>query len=177
MDDDLILELVDDNDEEPLEIVDGNDDQLELSHDQPVVNRDYEKLVNRPQINGVELVGNKSASELSLLSQNMHSTSYWDSHGDYVPDEGEIIIYTDRSYINGTYYAGIKIGDGLAYVADLPFVGDDAAERIKELLQTALTRHIQDKVLHITNEERAFWNGKLNYSVDEEGETLILNRM
>lgn len=35
------------------------------------VSDDYERLLNKPSINGIELVGNKSAKELSLLTNNL----------------------------------------------------------------------------------------------------------
>lgn len=90
----------------------------------------------------------------------------------YIPEAGRIIIYSDKSIIDGVAYPGIKIADGLAYVVDLPFVGDDVTSRIISLLES----HINDKSIHITDTERQFWNNKINYELDESDENLIINR-
>lgn len=113
-------------------------------------------------------------------SSKIGSTYYWDyEHMDYVPLRGEIIIYDDKGTTDdGESIPGIKIGDGMAYVVDLPFVGDDdraiVAERLGELT-TTLDDHINNRLIHITDSERNFWNAKLNCRVNDE-ETLIFNR-
>ena len=103
------------------------------------------------------------------------STSEWSTQSSYIAPAGTIIIYTDHgSYIkNNTTIVvpGIKISDGLAYIVDLPFVGDDVKADIMDELNT----HINDQVRHITSAERTFWNNKLNCEVT--GETLQLNRL
>ena len=102
------------------------------------------------------------------------TTSYWDSCVGYVPDEGEIIVYSDYASTivdgNTVPVPGIKIGSGNGYVQDLAFVGQPEAETILS--------HIQNDVCHITAAERTSWNKKLN--VDDlhetDGETLIFIR-
>ena len=99
------------------------------------------------------------------------TTDNWDRQTTLVPKRGQIIIYLDRDRIaddvgNVIYVPGIKIGDGTAYVVDLPFIDDAQAIYLAE--------HINDRTLHITQQEREFWNNKLNY--DLNGETLMLNR-
>ena len=100
-----------------------------------------------------------------------NSTAYWDKQITYVPRVNEIIIYTDHKQIDEDGVVkdvpGIKIGDGNAYVVDLPFV-DEASGR-------ELEGHINDSVVHITNDEREFWNNKLNFDI--EGENLIFTRL
>jgi hypothetical protein len=105
------------------------------------------------------------------------STAEWDAHSSYIAPEGTICIYTDH----GTYtdknentitVPGIKISDGLAYVVDLPFIGDDVANAIRN----ELNEHINDNIRHITNAERIFWNNKLNCNDTVTGEVLVLNR-
>ena len=102
------------------------------------------------------------------------TTAEWTAHNTFVAPAGTVIIYTDRgSYTsnNGTIVVpGIKIGDGLAYAVDLPFVGDDVAAAIR----SELNDHINDNVKHITSAERTFWNNKLNCNIS--GEILQLNR-
>lgn len=91
---------------------------------------------------------------------------------DYRPLEGMLVVYTDYKQIddgqgNITYVPGIKVGDGNAYLIDKPF--------ITESLDKELTEHINDMVKHITQEEREFWNNKLNY-VEPEDDLLEFTR-
>lgn len=41
-------------------------EKLDLGNSVPVVIRDYEKLYNKPMINGVELIGNKTSVQLLI---------------------------------------------------------------------------------------------------------------
>ena len=100
-------------------------------------------------------------------------TEYWNSQIGYIPGNGDIIVYTDKGVIDdgsGTTknVPGIKMGDGLAYCVDLPFVGDDIAKTLIE--------HINDLSKHVTEEERARWNNKINCENYVQEETLVLNR-
>ena len=69
----------------------------------------------------------------------------------------------------------IKVGTGNAYVQDLAFVD----EKTRDILMA----HIQDHDMHVTLQEKVFWNNKIN--IDDayaqvhhelEGETLVFNR-
>lgn len=102
----------------------------------------------------------------------VRTTAEWNERMMYIPKVGRIIVYSDRNVIDGVAYPGVKIGDGLAYVVDLPFVGDDVASRIMALIE----EHIQNEQIHVTEAERTFWNNKINYEMDDSGETLIINR-
>lgn len=99
------------------------------------------------------------------------TTEEWNQRISYIPKKGEILVWSDRNVISGVPYAGLKIGDGLAYAVDLPFVGDDVAAGILQTLQD----HISDTQIHITEEEREIWNNKINYDIN--GEELILTRL
>lgn len=126
---------------------------------------DYNSLRNKPTLNGVEIAGNLTSQSLYIVSEN--SVAGWTENPTYVPRAGEIVLYTDYAHDDeGNPIPAIKVGDGNAYVADLPFVGDD--------VRLNLLEHINDTVSHVTDAERAFWNNKLNYDV--EGEELFFNR-
>jgi hypothetical protein len=56
----------------------------------------------------------------------------WRSAVNFIPKRGEIIIYEDD---NNYSLVGMKVGDGINYVADLPFI--DSA------LQTYLMQQIE----------------------------------
>lgn len=103
------------------------------------------------------------------------TTSNWNNHRSFIPMLGEIIIYTDHGQIDDGYgnlinVPGIKIGDGNAYLIDLPFVGNDVRY---EILQQ-LNAHENNTNIHVTQADRDFWDNKLNYTINNE--TLIFNR-
>lgn len=104
------------------------------------------------------------------------TTENWNAVRSFIPMRGEIIIYTDHGKIEDEYHnrinvPGIKIGDGSAYLIDLPFVNDD----VRYQILTELRMHSGNTDIHVTAEEKTFWNNKLNCIV--EGENLILNRI
>lgn len=98
------------------------------------------------------------------------TTANWSTKTSYVPASGDIIIYTDKDTVadGGTnkQVPGIKIGDGNAYVVDLPFVDAAIAGQIND--------HISNANIHVTSNEKTFWNNKLNFALN--GETLLFNR-
>ena len=115
------------------------------------------------------------------------TTIHWNNARGFVPMAGEVIIYDDyqiKTWQVEEYgeivtktenIPGIKIGDGNAYVQDLPFIDED--------LRDKLITHINNSEIHTTLAEKLFWNNKVN--VDDvyeqihdelENETLIINR-
>lgn len=112
--------------------------------------------------------------KLDAIGIHYNTTHYWNCLTGYIPAAGEIIIYSDYDVVTvdgvTKYVPGIKIGSGNGYVQDLAFVGDN--------IIADLTEHIEDNIRHLTAEERAFWNNKLNVDDSAEvlNETLIFNR-
>lgn len=93
------------------------------------------------------------------------TTEWWSQHSSMISQEGFIYIYTDHQRLNGADIPGVKIGTTNAYVIDLPFVDD------------VYSAHIADTIIHITNEEREFWNNKVTAYVDPTKEDkLILSK-
>lgn len=78
-----------------------------------------------------------------------NTTAGWNEQGMLVSKANTLYIYTDYQVIDGDTIAGIKVGDGNAYLIDLPFT------------DKALMSHIADNTRHITNSEREFWNNKV----------------
>lgn len=124
-----------------------------------------------------------SATINARIQLKRDTTANWNAARGFVPMAGEVIIYTDydsyQKEINGrvktVLIPGIKIGDGGAYVQDLPFVDED--------LRDTLMDHINNMDLHVTLGEKAFWNNKINVddayeAVHDEliDEMLVLNR-
>ena len=101
----------------------------------------------------------------------VNTTDYWNRQIGYIPDRGDIIVYSDyNGGVDGStegYVPGVKIGDGSAYCIDLPFITDAIAQQ--------LLAHIADTTVHVTEADRDFWDNKLN--CEANGETLILTRM
>lgn len=104
------------------------------------------------------------------------TTANWNSHPSIIPMRGEVIIYTDHSQITDEFgdtvnVPGIKIGDGNAYLIDLPFVGADVRYQILHELR----EHSGNTAIHVTAEEKTFWNNKLNCTISDGN--LTLNRL
>ena len=110
------------------------------------------------------------ATTLNGIKMEVGSTVEWQARLNYIPNKGDILVYTDKEILSDNITVpGIKIGDGLAYGIDLPFVGDDIAED--------LLNHIKDTTIHITAAERTKWNNKINCEDSVNNETLILTRL
>lgn len=78
------------------------------------------------------------------------TTAGWSAQTSLVSKKDTLYVYTDhKTDAQGNKVAGIKAGDGLAYVVDLPFT------------DAICTEHIADSTRHITQTERDFWNNKV----------------
>ena len=115
------------------------------------------------------------------------TTANWNNTANFIPKAGEVIIYDDyevKTYTVKEYgqtiektvsIPNIKIGTGNAYVQDLPFVDEQTREMLLD--------HINNQNIHVTLQDKQFWNNKVN--IDDayaqinqklEDETLIFNR-
>ena len=100
-----------------------------------------------------------------------NTTAYWNAQPDLVSESSIIYVYTDYKttqdeHGNITYVPGIKVGDGNAYLIDLPFVIGNDSE---------LMTHVLDSEAHVTQAEREFWNNKVRPIIsDSDQEKLIL---
>ena len=63
-----------------------------------------------------------------------------------------------------------EIGDGKSYLIDLPFFND--ISNFNDIFMD----HINNKVIHVSMEDRMFWDNKLNLFLREQEQNLILNR-
>lgn len=90
-------------------------------------------------------------------------TATWNSQAQLVSQQGYIYIYSDHQQdSSGNDIPGIKVGDGNAYLIDLPF----STKLIDE--------HIADAVAHITSAERDFWNNKVTCYIDDNNITRLV---
>lgn len=103
--------------------------------------------------------------------------SEWNSDRDFMSQKNVLYIYSDYKSIKRDgeqiLIPGLKIGDGTTYLIDLPFVNDTS--KGSELEQLILD-HINNKVIHISAEERNFWNNKLNLLLQPDTQALVFNR-
>lgn len=91
----------------------------------------------------------------------------WAANLSYVPARGEIIVVTDYAQdANGDNVAALKVGDGLAYAADLPIVMQSLEETVRA--------HVDNSGIHVTAAEKASWNAKWRgYMSSVSGEELV----
>lgn len=89
---------------------------------------------------------------------------YWNSQPDLVGRKSHIYVYSDfgETEIDGKVVAvpNIKIGDGNAFLIDNPFLTASMDEILK--------MHIDDSSVHISADERDFWNNKVRCFIDPE---------
>lgn len=108
----------------------------------------------------------------SSASFEIHTSQEWSAGpGSVISEQGVLYIYSDGYELEDhTKIPRIKIGDGLAYISDLPF--------FDEAIRRDLLDHIDDLDIHVTPAEKAAWWNKLN--VDDSQEivdgALMLNR-
>ena len=111
----------------------------------------------------------KAVEEAGFRHIYYDTTANWNAQTTMVSEAGAIYIYSDYSTVDGVSVPGIRIGDGLAYLADLPFASQET--------MSILTRHINDSDIHITARERAFWNNKVTSVLDRlDAENLVLTK-
>lgn len=93
---------------------------------------------------------------MELLAQKKEilsdTTSGWNSKVGLISSKDTIYVYTDYAESDGKKIPNIKIGDGNAYLIDLPFIA----------------------VSGITEEQIASWDNKVSVSIDpNDPENLI----
>ena len=100
----------------------------------------------------------------ALLKQHIPiigTTAYFEGVKTTVPPRGQLVIFSDlreRTNSEGSKIisAGIKIGDGEKTIEQLPFI------------DWFYWNHIKDANIHVTSEQKIFWNNKISCKVDDE---------
>ena len=128
-----------------------------------------------------------SATVNTRIQLKRDTTEHWNNARGFIPLAGEVIVYTDyetKTYTVEEYgetvtktveIPNIKVGTGNAYVQDLPFVDEKTRDILME--------HINNHDIHVTLQEKLFWNNKINIDDSEDivhdelsDEVLVLNR-
>lgn len=90
-------------------------------------------------------------------------TASWNSQPQLVSQVGVIYIYSDyKKDTEGNNIPGLKVGDGNAYLIDVPF------------LTKLIDAHILDNIRHITSSERDSWNNKVTCYIDVNNSTRLV---
>ena len=104
----------------------------------------------------------------ALLKQHIPiigTTAYFEGVKTTVPPRGQLVIFSDLRSIEVTNSdsskstitsAGIKVGDGIKTIEQLPFI------------DWFYLDHINDKNIHVTKEQKTFWDNKITCKVDDE---------
>lgn len=114
-------------------------------------------------------ITNINKNKLNFYSDTVEG---WKSKIHYVAEKNTMYIYIDykKDEDQDFYIPGIKLGDGKTYLIDLPFLNNINSDIDKQILQ-----HVKNKDIHITSQQRLFWNNKLNLTMDNEN--LVFNRL
>ena len=104
----------------------------------------------------------------ALLKQHIPiigTTAYFEGVKTTVPPRGQLVIFSDLRSIGITKSdgskstitsAGIKVGDGIKTIEQLPFI------------DWFYWDHLNDANIHVTAEEKTFWNNKISCEVNDE---------
>lgn len=115
-------------------------------------NINVEMEVNSSGLVNIALLGSMGGNCSKIFYK---TTTEWNKYPGEMSQPGAIYIYSDYMEYEGRNMAGFKIGDGLAYIIDLPFV------------DKVYSDHVQDAVRHVTQTEREFWNNKVRCYISE----------
>lgn len=95
----------------------------------------------------------------------------WNSMTTLIAEQGHIYVYADyqtREDEGDTIYIpAIKIGDGVSYLIDMPYLVSGNDETFID--------HINNWAIHVSDNDRTSWNNKVSTSVIESEEELIFS--
>ena len=132
--------------------------------------KDYNKLENKPSIEGIILEGDIRLPEIGVRSIQYHTEAEWNAQSTLLTTEGAIYIYSDHTKIidpdtrEVTVIPAIKIGDGVSYLSQLPFLGEDTSQETEkkiEILTRSVDEHIGNETIHVSGEDRIDWDSKV----------------
>ena len=107
----------------------------------------------------------RKIEEAIYITKEVHTatTEEWNSTPELMTRDGHVYVYTDHAQDSeGNDIPGIKIGTGREYLIDAPFIDAVYAE------------HIVNDIIHITQEEREFWNDKVRCYIDENNDEKLI---
>lgn len=146
------------------------------------VEKDYDQLINKPSIEGIVLEGDTLLSELNAATLLYHTEAEWEERSALITTKGTIYVYSDHTKIidpSGgiTIIPAIKIGDGVSYLSELPFIGGGASPEVEEELhevENTVNTHVADDAAHVSEEDREEWNRKVSAKQDEDNPEMLI---
>ena len=107
----------------------------------------------------IVLTGSDESKSQAELPYWYMTTAEWEKQPSMVSEPGALYIWSDyRQDEQGNNIPGVRIGDGNAYVTDLPFQDGD------------FLAHIQNTDIHVTAEQKAYWDDKITCYIDPNNE-------
>lgn len=123
------------------------------------------KIIDLTRLGEYDLLLKEYIKQKGLDSIKVNTTAAWTLQTDYVPPIGQLVIYIDGNVVDGKNYPKFKVGDGNAYVVDLPFTEGE--------FEATLTDHINNATLHFSEADREKLANSVILSLD--GENLIFD--
>ena len=106
---------------------------------------------------------NGLGSDLAMI--RIKTEAEWNSTPRLVSERNVLYIYTDHDTVDGHYVPAMKYGDGVTYLIDMAFITDNS---------TTLFTHINNSNIHVTLQEKNFWNNKVRCYVDNVNPELMV---
>lgn len=100
-----------------------------------------------------------------LSVTHIDTTANWNAQRTLIGQEGHIYVYSDHDTVDGQNIPGIKIGDGVSYLIDNPFVDSNTS---------TVLNHINNSNVHVTSNEKLFWNNKVRCYLDSDNSENVI---
>ena len=98
-------------------------------------------------------------SKAEILSNTVDG---WNQQPQLVAEKNKLYVYTDYKLIDGNPVPGFKVGDGTSQLIDMPFSNEPFFE------------HMANTYIHVTDEEKNFWNNKVRCYIDPQNSEGII---
>ena len=133
----------------------GDNVTIEVHDAETVLSVDLSNKQNKLETDGtIKLTALENGHTQIGARTFWNTTAYWNTQTSLESEPGAIYVYSDHYTDENGTVPGVKIGTGNAFVVDLPFI-----DRV-------YANHIVDELIHITDEERQFWNDKVTCYID-----------
>ena len=123
-------------------LTDGTTSQIEVTN----ANIDDTSTTSTSSTWSAAKLAEMFGSDSSVYSRTVQG---WNSEPGLIADNGAIYIYSDASQYGGQNVPRIKVGDGVTYLIDLPFMDVEEYE------------HIRNSAIHVSAADRESWNNKV----------------
>jgi len=102
----------------------------------------------------------------AIICQRIDTHENWNAIASaYVPKKGELVVFDDSTAeIENPQPTRFKIGNGVNVLSQLPFILQDVIDDYYA--------HKADASVHVSTDDRKYWNNKLGNKVNVENEVL-----